>query len=406
MKRYEILVVDDEKMVADALQDSLEFFDIYKATVTYSGKEALEKIKNQSFEAYMIDQRMPEMTGIELIKELLKIDQDPLIYLITAEDDGIALAVAEKTRDQGGLPIKRYVSKPWIPSLFSVDLREDLREREIKNSMLETLAQNTQKQKLIQKELSRAQDKLTAKLKHDAALAGAFSIISSSRHELSNIHTGITSNVNLLVSLLKDFEGETHPSYQKITKIRTRLGTLSERLRDYVNFIGLLTKKSKDPATMVSVTSVIEMCLADCSLEIQNNNIDLVKEYFGEVEVMGCENQLKYAFYHIIKNSIEAMPEGGTLLLSTTEQNNHGIVKFEDTGKGIPEDILEKVFIPLFTQDKIYGGRGCSIVHKVITDFHKGQVNIESYTANMINSGRYSNKAPGTIVTISLPLST
>jgi signal transduction histidine kinase len=351
---------------------------------------------------------MPEMTGIEFIKELLRIEKNPLIYIVTAEDDGVALAAAEKTIEQGGLPIKRYVSKPWPQSLFSVDLREDLRENEVKKEMLKSIDSFSDKQKVIQNELYSALQKLWEQEKRDAALGGAISVISSAKHELSNINTGISGNLELLDTFMNELtQQKIDPGLlERLIKIKTRLLMLSDRLVEYVDFIGILTQKVPDPFLEVSVSAILDSCLSSLSKEIEHKNIEVVKNYKKAADLPCYEKQLHLAFYHIIKNSIEAIDDGGTILLSLYEENSHCVIRFEDTGKGIAEDIIRKIFIPLFTQDKVYGGRGGSIVHKIITDFHKGSINIESYTKDMIDTGRFFDKAQGTIVTISLPSQT
>jgi len=408
MSKYEILVIDDEKMVADSLKDAIEFLDIYTVTVVYSGRQALDIARKKTFDAYLVDQRMPEMTGIGFIQELLKFDNNPLIYIVTAEDDGVALAAAEKTIEEGGLPIKRYVPKPWSESLFSVDLREDLREHKMKIELLNSIDTYSNKQKVIQSELHTALEKLWEQKKRDAALGGAISVISSAKHELSNINTGISGNLELLDNAMTELDQQNiDPKFfEKFTKIKSRLTILSDRLIEYVNFIGILTQKVTDPFLKVSVATILESCLSTLSKEIEKKNIEIVKDFKKTAALLCHEKQLHMAFYHIIKNSIDAIDHGGTILLSLYEENAHCVIKFEDTGKGIPEDIIEKVFIPLFTQEKIYGGRGGSIVHKIIADFHKGSITIESYTKDMITTGRFVDKAQGTIVIVVLPSQT
>ena len=77
MNQYKILVVDDDTAVAHSLKDSLELLDIYSATIANTGVEALEKIKSKDFNAFLVDQRMPDMTGVEFICELIKTIENP-----------------------------------------------------------------------------------------------------------------------------------------------------------------------------------------------------------------------------------------------------------------------------------------------------------------------------------------
>jgi len=157
---YEVLVVDDDKVVADSLNDALDIVGIYDVTVSNSASAAINLLHKQSFDAFLVDQRMPEMTGVEFIHQLINFVKSPLIYIITAEDDGVALEYAEKTVEDGGLPIKRYVPKPWPSSLFSVDLREDLRERDLVNDLARSAAEHSKRQKDVQIKLEKSYRKI------------------------------------------------------------------------------------------------------------------------------------------------------------------------------------------------------------------------------------------------------
>jgi len=151
--RYNILVVDDDKVVSESLDDALDIVGIYNTTLAYSAAKALALITENIFDAYLVDQRMPEITGVEFIKSLLNMVDNPLIYMITAEDDGIGLRYAEMTEEEGGLPIKRYIPKPWPRSIFTVDLREDLRERDLVLDLTDMVSEHLKRQKEIQTKL-------------------------------------------------------------------------------------------------------------------------------------------------------------------------------------------------------------------------------------------------------------
>jgi two-component system response regulator VicR len=107
MKKYEILIVDDEKDVANAMRDALKILEIYNPTVALNGSEALGYIAQRTFDAFMVDQIMPEMTGTEFVRKLTAQVSDPLVYIITAEDDGVALSAAELQSEKGGIPVKK-----------------------------------------------------------------------------------------------------------------------------------------------------------------------------------------------------------------------------------------------------------------------------------------------------------
>src|SRR5207248_5329582 len=88
-------------------------------------------------------------------------------------------------------------------------------------------------------------------------------------------------------------------------------------------------------------------------------------------------DQIKQAFYNIIKNSLEAMKRRGILRIRTDMDEIHVMVSFKDTGGGISAENLGRVFEPYFTT-KISGtGLGLLIVRRIVRD-HGGELSIES----------------------------
>ncbi len=103
-------------------------------------------------------------------------------------------------------------------------------------------------------------------------------------------------------------------------------------------------------------------------------------------------DQMRQAFTNLGVNALEAMPQGGVLKVTGLENAKGDVVlRFSDTGKGIPKEVQAKVFDPFFTTKEGGTGLGLSIVHRIITQ-HGGTISVE---------GR---EGGGSIFTISLPL--
>ena len=88
---------------------------------------------------------------------------------------------------------------------------------------------------------------------------------------------------------------------------------------------------------------------------------------------------LEQVFLNLISNAIRAMKYGGELYITTSfDSTRKGIIiKFEDTGVGIPEGNLKKIFNPFFTTYKEGTGLGLSICQNIIKE-HKGNISVES----------------------------
>jgi signal transduction histidine kinase len=88
-------------------------------------------------------------------------------------------------------------------------------------------------------------------------------------------------------------------------------------------------------------------------------------------------DQLRQAFTNLGVNALEAMPQGGVLRVAVIE-NARGrvLVRFSDTGKGVPKEVRAKVFDPFFTTKEGGTGLGLSIAHRIITQ-HRGDILLE-----------------------------
>lgn len=89
------------------------------------------------------------------------------------------------------------------------------------------------------------------------------------------------------------------------------------------------------------------------------------------------ENKLVQALLNLCINAIHAMPEGGTLSLSTMQRDSNVEISVADTGTGIAEDDLDKIFLPFFTKKESGLGFGLAIVQRIVED-HGGKITCQS----------------------------
>lgn len=126
----------------------------------------------------------------------------------------------------------------------------------------------------------------------------------------------------------------------------------------------------------LSLKKAIEDCLnssisRECSLPSIKVSLDLE----GLPIIYGDEILLKQAFSNIIKNAVEAMPQGGELTVSYRTNTDSVEIMISDTGHGIPDDIKEKVFLPFYTTKEKGTGLGLAIAQKIIIS-HRGDIAI------------------------------
>jgi signal transduction histidine kinase len=125
------------------------------------------------------------------------------------------------------------------------------------------------------------------------------------------------------------------------------------------------------------------------------HNVELQVEPGPELPPVRCDaNQIKQVFVNLMKNSIEAMPQGGKITIRfDLDVKDQVIVTIEDTGSGIPEEILKRLGEPFFSTKESGTGLGLMVCYKIIQS-HGGALTIGNRPDN------------GTIVRISMPAET
>jgi signal transduction histidine kinase len=125
---------------------------------------------------------------------------------------------------------------------------------------------------------------------------------------------------------------------------------------------------------------------------VKSHNCKIEHDLLDDVKINVDKKEFYQCYYNIIKNSCEALPDGGTILVSTLLENKNILISFNDKGIGISPSDIGFVFDPLWTKNKHKNsGLGLAISKKIVED-HGGSVSIQS------------SKEEGTTVTISLPI--
>ncbi|HTX18531.1 MAG TPA: ATP-binding protein [Bacteroidota bacterium] len=125
-------------------------------------------------------------------------------------------------------------------------------------------------------------------------------------------------------------------------------------------------------------SDVMEGVLAFIEKDLTKRNIKLERNLTFKGLVKLDTDKVVRVFYNIASNAADAMPNGGTLTVTTEDAGGMVRVDFKDTGTGMPEEVKRRIFEPFVTYGKKHGtGLGMAIVKKVMDD-HKGKIDIET----------------------------
>jgi len=126
----------------------------------------------------------------------------------------------------------------------------------------------------------------------------------------------------------------------------------------------------------VCLNSVIESVLEVLSLQLEKRAIRVDKQLLPGLPQLELDgDQFKGILHNLFNNAIDAMPDGGTLRISTEVEAGWIKASIADTGVGIPDDAIEKVFHPFFTSKETGSGLGLAVCNQIVT-IHGGHIKL------------------------------
>ena len=175
--------------------------------------------------------------------------------------------------------------------------------------------------------------------------------------------------------LKEDFKNET-----KTQKSLSIIVEEIDRLTKVVNQLLVFAKPQGDSKTNVKISDLINKVLVVLKHEAKMNNIDIHLDVSDDLPlIMADEGSLTEVFFNLIHNAIQAMSEGGNLTISITyeQKDNYIRVVFENSGPGISQEDIGKIFEPFYTTKQMGTGLGLAIVKKKLEEV-KGLIHVES----------------------------
>jgi len=233
-------------------------------------------------------------------------------------------------------------------------------------------------------DLGNAFNKMTAELK-----MAQFQIIQAEKMEtVGKLASGIAHEVkNPLAIILQSVEYLVKNLSSDDKNVSLTLGYIKSAVKRADNVVrGLLdfSGSARLDINSCNLNTVIERALLLMKHQFDKYHIrvaEQLKEDLPSIEV--DDNRIEQVLVNLFLNAVIAMPDGGKLTVKsyceTDGKENVVIVKIEDTGAGIPDEIFGKIFEPFFTTRRSHGGTGLGLsVVKNIIDLHNGKISIQN----------------------------
>ena len=236
-------------------------------------------------------------------------------------------------------------------------------------------------------ERTQQMDKMQGQLIQSAKLASLGEFVAGIAHEINNPLTGI-----LMFSSLVDRDPRLHielkPNMETVMGETKRCAKIVQNLLDF-------SRNSQPEKESKSIHQILDHTL---SLTLNQNSFhktELIKKYAKDLPDIPVDPaQIEQVFMNMVINAEQAMPDGGSLIIATGKSQSENItITIKDTGKGIPEESIEKIFDPFFTTKGRHKGTGLGLsISYGIIKCHGGHINVES------------SPGKGTTFVISLPI--
>jgi two-component system, sporulation sensor kinase A len=152
-----------------------------------------------------------------------------------------------------------------------------------------------------------------------------------------------------------------------------------ERIELITNEFLVLAKPQVKAYDRKQLQTILESVITLAEIQGLSNNVEIIKEFESNLLSVLCEqNQLKQVFMNIVKNAIEAMPEGGKIHIQLKMYDHEKImIRFIDHGYGITDDRIQHLGEPFYSTKEKGTGLGLMVSYKIIRE-HQGKINFSS----------------------------
>lgn len=370
MEPVKILVVDDQPPNLLLLETALRTKTCIPIKAN-SGAEAVKLYQEHEFALVILDVQMPRMNGFETATKMreLKRPQHPPIIFVTAihvDEEYIFRGYETGAVDYIAKPIKLNILRSKV-NVF-VELHQQRLSLEEANQQLQTMNEDLTK---TNQDLQLARSQLIQSAK--MALLGELE--TSVIHELNQPLFGISLYAeNLLTHLEKGNYHKLQPGLENILNQVQRASVIIEHLRAFGRDTSNLEHEPAD------INKIIQDSLFLTNEQMKVNEIEVVTDLSGSLPQVVCNAiQIEQVISNLLMNAKEAVKneEHKQISLKSHQLKEWVVIEIEDTGEGIPEENLEKIFNPFFTTKTEGMGLGLSISHNIVNS-HGGHLIAES----------------------------
>ena len=217
--------------------------------------------------------------------------------------------------------------------------------------------------------------KMEEQLLQASKLASLGKLTAGISHEIGNPLASISSLVQELGSLEKDPLPEPDFSSEALKTINNHI----ERIAKTVRSLGDFARISSSEKTASSISEILDRTINLVKYDKRFKKVKLTTEIEPVPPFNLNPDQIQQVFLNLILNALDAMPGGGELDISVKSEDSFAEVSFSDTGTGIDESVMDRIFDPFYTTKPLGKGTGLglSICYGIIKE-HNGVITVKN----------------------------
>lgn len=219
-------------------------------------------------------------------------------------------------------------------------------------------------------QMARSLKDMQEKLVHSAQLSSVGQLVAGISHELNNPLLGLLGHAEHLASKTRDDD----PAKEKLATIIREAQRMKRTLADLKSF----TRPGGKERVRVNLNQLSDEVLGLVRHDAAKAGVKATSSLAaGGAAVAGVPDRLRQVLLNLVLNALQAMPDGGKLVVRTAARGGRMEVAVEDTGPGIPDGVRERVLDPFFSTRPGRMGLGLSISREIVEE-HGGALRIEA----------------------------
>ncbi len=352
---FTVLMVDDDADTRQNLRDILEL-DGYQVDVAATAAEALARDHWAEYGVVILDRKLPDGTAEDLLPHIRRLAPDAAVMIVTGFADLQAAIAAFR------LGAADYILKPINPDELRTRLRRIAEHRRDRESL---------------REKTRELRATTQQLWQAARLAGVGELAASIAHELNNPLGTVSLRVEAMLA-------KTPPEDPR----RRSLEIVEQEVERMARLVGNLLQFSRAGVNQVSTVDVCEEIRRTLELveyHLRKHQIRVEPDFAPGVPMIYADRQqLRQVLLNLSTNATDAMPNGGRLIPRVRSGELAAgqpavVIEVEDTGTGIPLELLPRVTEPFFTTKPEGKGTGLGLaICRRIVQQHQRTIEVQS----------------------------